>query len=432
MKKLLVLLICIFSLSSVCFGISETKKISLDKAIEIALKENPQNKMAKLDTQIAKEDVKAAGQWKNPAVQFFQNLGKAGAGNPQQIGLSYEFELLKPSKRKKAAKFNVDIADNNRKFCENELILKVKTAYFNLLESKTNLEIIESQRNISKQIYENAQKEADLGHLPKTEAILAKIEYNRSQMFHNEAKSLLISTRNKFNAVMNSSELEFDTVQDKLSDDFSAFLTIKPSEAKLDFQEIKQFTLSHRYDIISAKKEVEAKKAELSKIKSQLIPDLELHGGWSYQTPSVSESSEFENGAYIGANLVNIPLIYRYKPEIEKANREIEKAQLKYQDLMIDVIRNITDAYENYSIARDNINFYDKELLKNSRELVEASLTSLKKKEITMSEFLLLRKMYLELLFGYSNALKSYYIAYAELLKEMNISDIKEMEKEKI
>jgi len=33
---------------------------------------------------------------------------------------------------------------------------------------------------------------------------------------------------------------------------------------------------------------------------------------------------------------------------------------------------------------------------------------------------------------GYSNALKSYYTAYAELLKEMNISDIGEMKKEKI
>ena len=192
-------------------------------------------------------------------------------------------------------------------------------------------------------------------------------------MYYNQANSEMISARNKFNAVMNSSELEFDTVQNGLNDDYSSLLTIKPTDKNISFDEIKHFVFEHRYDILSAKKEVEAKKAELSVIKSQLMPDLEILGGWSYQTSSVSESSKFENGAYIGASLVNIPVVYQYKPEIEKAKFEIEKAELKYQDLMIDVTRNITDAWEHFSVSRDNLNFYDKELLKNSQELLETS-----------------------------------------------------------
>ena len=301
-----------------------------------------------------------------------------------------------------------------------------------MLESKTKVEIAKSQLDLFKQLFENSQKEVKAGKLPKTDEVLAKIEYNRSQMYYNQANSEMISARNKFNAVMNSSELEFDTVQNGLNDDYSSLLTIKPTDKNISFDEIKHFVFEHRYDILSAKKEVEAKKAELSVIKSQLMPDLEILGGWSYQTSSVSESSKFENGAYIGASLVNIPVVYQYRPEIEKAKFEIEKAELKYQDLMIDVTRNITDAWEHFSVSRDNLNFYDKELLKNSQELLETSYKSLKKKEITMSEFLLMRKIYIELMLGYSDALKSYYTAYAELLKEMNISDIGEMKQEKI
>ena len=431
MKKILIILICLL-ITQYCFGISETKKISLDSAIQLALKENPQKKMAELDTLMAKKDVKIAGQLHNPSLQFFQNLGRAGAGNPQQIGLSYGTEFLRPFKKKKAAKLMVEVAENNKAFYENELRFKVKYAYFNLLEKKTNLEIAESQKDLFKQIFDNTQKESNAGRLPKTDVVLAKIEYNRSVMDYNEAKTELISARNEFNAVMNSSELEFDTIQDALNEDYSTLLTIKPTDNTLNFEEIKNFVYEHRFDLISAKKEVENKKAELAVAKSLLVPDLEIQGGWSYQTPSVSESSTFENGAYIAASLINIPVVYQFKPEIEKAKYEIEKAELKYQDLLIDVTRSITDAWRSYSVARDNLNFYNKELLKNSEELLDTSYKSLNKKEISMTDFLMMRKIYLELMFGYSNALKSYYIAYAQLLREMNISDIKDIKSEKI
>lgn len=426
MKKILAIIICLL-ITQVCFGIEEVKKISLYSAIELALKENPQNKMAKLDTEIARQNVKEASRLKNPELQFFQNLGRAGAGNPQQLGLSYELEIFKPFKRKKAAKYSVTVFENNQKFYENDLVYRVKIAYIDLLESKTNLGIIKKQRDLFKEIHENAIKEEKKGSIPQTDVVLAKIEYNRFQMFYNQAQADLISKRNKFNAVMNTSELEFDTVQDKLDENYSALLTIKPTEKKIDFEKIKEYVYNNRYDIVSAKQEVEQKKAELSVIKSQLVPDLEIFGGWAYQSAAVSESDRFENGAYLGANLTNIPLIYQYKPEIEKAKYEIEKAELKYQDLIIDVTRNLSDAWENYCVSRDNLNFYDKELRSNSKELVEASTKSLKEKKIDMTYFLLMRKTYIELVLGYSDALSDYYRAYAELLKEINVQDINEL-----
>ena len=82
---------------------------------------------------------------------------------------------------------------------------------------------------------------------------------------------------------------------------------------------------------------------------------------------------------------------------------------------------------KNYSVTRDNLNFYDKELRSNSQELVEASTKSLKQKKIDMTYFLLMRKTYIELVLGYSDALNKYYRAYAELLKEINIKNIDEI-----
>ena len=51
----------------------------------------------------------------------------------------------------------------------------------------------------------------------------------------------------------------------------------------------------------------------------------------------------------------------------------------------IDIIREITDAWEKYTVSKENLNFYDKELLSNSKELLESSMTSLDKKEINIT-----------------------------------------------
>lgn len=87
----------------------------------------------------------------------------------------------------------------------------------------------------------------------------------------------------------------------------------------------------------------------------------------------MSGDGHFQSGGYVGASIVNIPILYNFKPEIDNAKIEIQKAELKYEDTKIDAIRNITDAYEKFVIARENLNYYNKEILTNSRELMDAS-----------------------------------------------------------
>ena len=251
-------------------------------------------------------------------------------------------------------------------------------------------------------------------------------------MYYNIANSEVISSRNRFNSVMNTSNIEYDTQEEYLNGQFEELLTLKPTENFLNFENIKNYTLSNRYDLLSAQEEVKSAQSKLKVAKSQLIPDIELIGGYSYFTKGVSDNGRFQSGAFAGVNLVNIPLVYRYKPEINNAKLDIQKAQLKYEDLQIDVTRSISDAWEKYTVAKDNLNFYNTELLANSKELLQASIQSLDKKEIDMTDFLVSKKLYLEMMLSYHVALSEYYTSYAELLKEMNVHNINEMNKETI
>ena len=423
MKKIILFLI-LFLLNNSSFALVENKKIDLNQAIEITLSANPRVKIEKLNVETSKNEINIADRLQNPSLHTFQNIGTAGEGNPQQVGADYTIEILKRGKRKDYQKSESIAAYDNQKFKEQQLILGVKKAYIDLLLKKSYLKILTDQQELSRELYDFAKNESQKGKLPKTEVIQAEIALNRAIMYTNTAKSEVIFAQNRLNSTMNTSEINYDTKEDYLNDNYKALNTISPLENGYDFEKIKEYALSKRYDLLKASQEVESAKFNLKVVKSQLIPDVEVTGGYAYQTKGVSATGNYLSGAYVGASLVNIPLFYRYKPEIKNAEIEIEKAQLRYEDIKVDVIRDLTDAWEKFVIARNNLNFYNKELLSNSRELLKESKDNLDKKEIDLTSFLVSKKLYLELILGYESALAEYYNCYAELLKEMNADNL--------
>ncbi|MDO5436772.1 MAG: TolC family protein [bacterium] len=423
MKKILTAFFLILT-TTTAFAIQEDKKIDLKGAIELALKTNPEIQLAKLDVEIAKNKIKEANKLQNPSLEFFQNIPKAGLGNPQTIGLDYTVEILKRGKRKATAKSNSLSVSDNQKFLEYVLIAEVKKSYINLLVKKSHLKLIKEQENLSRELYETMKEETKKGNLPETEAIQAKIVLNRAIMYSNIARSEVVSAQNYFNSVMNTSSINYDTKEDNLPDDYNLLMAISPNATPPSFEEIRNYAIANRFDLQMAKKEVETAKFALQEVKSQRIPDLALTGGYAYQTKGMSEDGRFQSGGYVGASLVNLPILYNYKPEIQNAEIETNKAELKYKDMETDAIRNVTDAWEKYLIARDNLNFYNKEILADSKELMVSSKKSLDKKEIDLTTFLVTKKLYLELILGYQDTLGEYYSSFADLLKEINADSL--------
>jgi len=421
-KVLATLLIFLTALPS--FALLEEKKITLKEAIDVALKINPQMKMIKIDVEKSKNDIKTANRLQNPSLGTGQNIGKTARGNAEQVSADLVIEILKRGKRKNVAKSESIAMENNQKYQEVCFAASIKLAYINYLLKKANLKILNDQMQISKEIYDYANKASSKGNTLKTEAIQAKIAYNRSFLYKNIASSEMITAQNEFNAIMNSNDYDYNTKEDDLTNNYEELMTLNPEDNFLTFEKVKTFALQNRFDLKKALQDIETAQNKLKVVRSQLIPDLEVTGGYQYQTKGMSDSGKYTNGAYAAVDIVNIPVLYRFRPEIQNAKLDIEKAQIAYEDTKVDAIRNITDAWEKYTIAKDTLVFYNKELLVNSKELMRESLKSLEKKEIDLTSFLVSKKLYLELSLGYEEALSDYYVSYAQLLKEMNIIEL--------
>ena len=250
MKKIIISILFII-LCLPTFGILEDKKVSLSNAIETVLSNNPQLKMSDIDIEIAKNTIKKENALKNPSIGTFQSIGKTAKGNAQEVGVDYVIEILKRGKRKNIAKIQSNIAQDDKNIQKINLVAEVKATYFTLLLKKTNLKLMDEQSKLSKETLDNIIN--DKSSL-KTDIIQAKIAYNRSIMYRNIAKNEFISAQNDFNAIMNIKTVNYDTLEDSLTNDYSRFLTVDPENNSLTFEKIKEFALNNRYDIKKAKK----------------------------------------------------------------------------------------------------------------------------------------------------------------------------------
>ena len=189
------------------------------------------------------------------------------------------------------------------------------------------------------------------------------------------------------------------------------------------FDEISQNSLKNRYDIKIAKQEIDVAKKNLIYVSRQRVPDLELQGGYGFMTKATSDSGAFTNGAYAAANIVNIPLFYSYKPEIQNAKMQINQAELHYMSVQNKAMNDLQSAYEKFVTAKINLNYYNDNLLKNSNELIKVAKKNYSTGKSTLTTLIVMEQSYRSIVAGYTYALADYYKCWIDFLREVNVEN---------
>lgn len=152
----------------------------------------------------------------------------------------------------------------------------------------------------------------------------------------------------------------------------------------------------------------------------QRIPDIQLTGGYAYQVGSYTDSGNFNNGAYAGASLVNIPLFYNYSPEIQNAALKLKQAELKYESSKNRAVKDVSAAYDRFLTAADNLNHYEKKIITGSEELIETSKNSYEAGKSDITSLIVMKQSYKSIIIGYTQALAEYYNSWTNFLREVN------------
>ena len=358
MKKFLISILILLICPS-CFAQQELKKISLQEALDIALENNIDYQASKMNVGIAENKVKESNRLQNPEINAFFNIGDIAKGNPQMAGLSEKIEIAKRDARKKLAQSNLELTKQNLEYTEFDLKMDVREAYVNLVAAKEILIVLEQRQKLLNDLLAIAKKRVAADEVEEIDVIQTEIALNQLVIQVNTQKANVKSAMYNFNKVINvnnKTSIKYDAEDDNFSDkdDFIALLSPKPIEKLPEFNSIAQNSLKNRYDIKIAKQQIEVSKKNLIYVTRQRIPDIELQGGYSFITQGMSDSGRSINGAYAGASIVNIPLFYSYKPEIQNAKMQVDQAELHYMSVQNKAMNDLQSAYEKFVTAKIN------------------------------------------------------------------------------
>lgn len=407
---------------------AEIKKIELDDAIQLSLSNNLDLQSARIEVELAKNTVGIANRLKNPEINFFYNFGRAGRSEPQMLGVSQTLEIAKRAPRKRLAKSELLQKELDVKTAEFTLEMDVRETYVDLVGAKTILNDLTEQREILQELIVLAQKRYKENKCSQTDVIQAQIALNKLETEINSAKTLLNLRRNDFNKALNIKDnnvVIYDTKEDSLPGE-TVFISLKTpdyNQKMPSFEEIESRALDKRYDVKQAKQAIDVAQKNLSVIARQRIPDIEVMGGYSFLPSSHTDSGDFESGAYVGANLTNIPLLYSYKPEIKTAQLQIERAQINYESVKNKAQKDLSSAYDKFLASRENLIFYKQKLVKDSEDLIKISKKNYNEGKADLTSVVVMEQSYRDILTGYIMALADYYTDWIDFLREVNSED---------
>lgn len=424
---LLMLLICPFAQA-----FQDVKKISLQEALEIAVENNLDYQALKMNIGIAENKVKESNRLQNPELSTFFNIGDIGIGNPQMLGVSETIEIAKRDARKKLALANLELTKQNLEYVKFDLKMDVREAYVNLVAAKEILIVLEARRKLLNDLLAIAKKRVEAGEVEEIDVIQTEIALNQLVIQVNSQRANVKSATYAFNKAINSKEktIKYDAEDENFSDkeDFIALLSPKPLDKLPTFEEISKNSIKNRYDIKIAKQEIDVAEKNLISISRQRIPDINLFGGYGYMTKSMSEKGSYTEGAFAGANIVNLPIFYSFKPEIQNAKMQIEQAELKYHSIENRAINDLNSAYEKFLTAQINLNYYNDKLLKNSNDMIKVAKKNYATGKSTLTTLIVMEQAYRSIVAGYTYALADYYNCWINFLREVNVEnfDLKE------
>lgn len=388
-------------------------KLNIHEAIELAVEKNVDLNQIRKDYEIAKNNVKIANRLQNPSFEMDYGIGNTNKGNPQQIGISQLIEIGKRSPRKKKAQVELLLSDDIIKAAEFEVKMDVREAFIRLAAAKSKLKNIHDQKEIILKLVSISETKIE-PNTPDMDIMPSKIVLNQFILKENNARAAVLAAKYDFNKALNINRSQedntfFDIEDDDLQDDgFVSHLTPSPKSVMPKFDDVASSAYEKRYDLKIAKNEIEAAKKNLDIIIRQRIPDIELGGGYAYMSSYQNEGNGMISGAYAKANLVNLPLLYNYSPEIKNAKLQLEQAQLRYESTKNKATSNLMSAYEKFIIAQKNLNYYNSDLISNSKEILKIAAQNYAQEKSDVTSLVFVQQSYSEIMDAYIDSLCNY------------------------
>jgi len=409
----------------------ETISLTLQEAIEIALKKNKEILITKEKLKEAEQSIRIAragyfpsldlsGNYTHlsevPSIELPPPLGGETFAMGGQDSYSFTLSLSQPLYASgrinlgyEQAKLNYQKAKEELTCKENEIIFEVKKSFYSALLTKENLHLVEESLEQAQRHLNIVESLYQTGRVSKFDLLRAKVKVSNLKPEVIQAKNALYLSIEEL-----ANLLSLSTSSIELKGEFK----FEPTEVRLE--EAVEKTLSYNSDLKSL--ELQEKIGEIFFRLSRLanMPSLSFVGNYQFNNPPEGKN-EWEKDWNINL-ILSVHLFDAGKSQAVASQREsqLKEINLSLEQLKDGIILQVKSAFWNMETAKESI-LAQRENIGQAKEALSIAESRYKNGTITNLEVLDTQLALTRAKVGYLKALYDYNIAKITLEKIMNI-----------
>ena len=240
----------------------------------------------------------------------------------------------------------------------------------------------------------------------------ADIQYAQQLIEVNRAKSNLLASQFELNKVLNTGvdSVMYDTKEASLLGN-RAFWDIKIA----DYNFLENIALQYSYIVKISAKNIDKAEEELKLAKRQRVPDVSVAGGYAWQYHR-NAPNDF-GGAFVGFGM-DLPLLYNYTPEIQKAQIFLERSKVNKKAYEHQLKYELKKDFNTFKYSAENME-YSKKILEDSEKIVKLSTEGYISGKNSYSALVLNENMHQDVLSNYLQAMSRHFYSYLELMQDI-------------
>jgi cobalt-zinc-cadmium efflux system outer membrane protein len=347
----------------------------LTQLLSIALQRNPSLAVVEAEGGESRGRLLGAQAYPNPELKVEAGPGRALDGPPnrgteESVRFSQPLEWVpKRSARIKAAEQGVEVSEFERKDAVFRVTAEVASAFYALLGGQRELMLTVQTLTAVEQLAATARKRVEAGEAAKFERVKAEVELQRATKEVERARSRVTQAR----AALESA------VGGDLGRDFEILGEFPEERAELSLESLLAGAM-RRHPIIQAHERDQARHAALlDQAKASRVPDVSLFGGFE---------REIDRETYRAGVTIPLPLWSQRQGEIAEATAAVRRAEAEARQARLELTRGITQAYEQYRIAKGQLDLFRKGILRQSEEALTIARKSYQVGEVSLLELL--------------------------------------------
>jgi cobalt-zinc-cadmium efflux system outer membrane protein len=374
---------------------------NINHVLEVALSQSPSVMIAKAQEDAAIASVTTAKSYLNPQLEFGAGPSRYRAGTNQTkdnwgVALSQTLEFSDVRRaRREIAESSVKTAGFTSDLIRLELKVRVKNAFYNVLQKQEVLKLVEADQQLLQTVRDRVKLKTDVGESPKYELIKAETELLAAQR---DFQAALVR-------VVEAKALLKGLVGDGLASEFelSGQLPLGETLPRLDALR-NQVSQSPYLEQVRAAAEIAEAKLKLE--ESLRNPGLTLKAGIE-QDPDLLQ--------YRLGLAIPLPLWTNREGQIAEASANIRQAQAQLGERQLGLSRDLETAYQRYLIAQGQVNAFESGLLDQAQSVLKVAEAAYKFGERGILEYLDAQRTYRSVRKDYLAARYDYVAAMLEI-----------------